>query len=240
MNALTFRAALTGAGLLTALSASAQTAPSLPRNPLEGAPSGTVVQDDDGGKVEIIPVQAPVPAPADRHFHGGTVLRAPQVQVLFVGTTWSAPSNGPAMRQVNEGIVAYGVSERFAGLKGYGLDSYSFQSVNGGLFPSLFPQQKVSDLAAQHLLAEGLRLHRLAAPSPGTLYVLMLAPGLVSTLGSDQGGARYAAYHSAYHDAAGLVRYAVIPYAGTGAKTLQSAERALVAAILNPDGDGWY
>ena len=240
MNALTLRAALTGMGLLAALPASAQTAPSIPRNPLEGAPAASVVQDDDGGKVEVIPVQTPVPAPGDRHFHGGAVLRAPKVQILFVGASWITPSNDPALRQLNEGIVAYGVSERFAALKGYGLDGYSFPSVNDGLFPSLFPQQKVSDLAVQHLLAEGLRLHRLAAPSPDTLYVLMLAPGLTSTLGSVQGGAHYAAYHSAYHDAAGLVRYAVIPYAGTGAKTLKSTEQALAAAILNPDGDGWY
>ena len=240
MNSTTSRATLAGLLLMAFIPATAQAPPTIHRNPLEDAPAATVVEDDDGGKVEIIPAQSPVPAPGTRQFHGGVVLHAPKVQVLFVGDTWSHPLEESTMHHLRDGIAAYGASERFSSLRGYGLDSYGFQSANGGLFPAFFPQKKVSDLAVQHILNEGLRLHRLAVPNPDTLYVLMLGPGLTSTLGSTQGGPHYTAYHSAYHDAAGLVRYAVIPYAGSGSKTLQITEQALAAAILNPDGDGWY
>ncbi|HEU4950531.1 MAG TPA: hypothetical protein VFT46_01190, partial [Holophagaceae bacterium] len=72
------------------------------------------------------------------------------------------------------------------------------------------------------------------------VVVLYLAPGLTATLNGKPSGAAFEAYHSIYHDEAGAVRYVVVPMGDSEAATAKAAELALTAAILNPDGDGWY
>lgn len=208
------------------------------RMPLQHAPARTVLTDDDDGKVEIVP---PVAAPdAVRSFHGGAVLAAPRVTTLFVGSAWSKPSNRPLMGRLGDALVAYGVSERFSALKGFGLKAFSFPVVSGGVLPTAQEQKVLPDLGAQHLLHQALGLGRLDAPAPDDVVVLYLAPGLASSLNGQPSGTAFQAYHSIYHDEAGAVRYVVVPMAATEAATVKAAEQALTAAILNPDGDGWY
>jgi hypothetical protein len=210
------------------------------RMPLQGAPAHTVLADDDDGRVEIVPVASPAgPAPA-RIFHGGAVVAAPRVTTLFLGTAWSAPAQAGILRQLQGDLVAYGVSERFAALKPFGLTTYSFPVAEEGVLPCLPAAPAVSDLAIQHFLHAALRQGRLSAPTRESVAVVFLAPGLKLTLGGKTGGEAFLAYHSAYHDEAGVVRYVVVPCGGSARTTSQAAEQALTAAILNPDGDGWY
>lgn len=208
------------------------------RMPLQHAPAQTVLTDDDDGKVEIIP---PHPAPdAIRTFHGGAILAAPQVTTLFVGAAWSKPSNCPLMGRLGDALVAYGVSERFSALQGLGLKAFSFPVVSGGVLPTAEERKVLPDLGAQHLLHHALGLGRLAAPAPDDVVVLYLAPGLSSSLNGQPSGTAFQAYHSTYHDEAGAVRYVVVPMGSSEGATVKAAEQALTAAILDPDGDGWY
>jgi hypothetical protein len=208
------------------------------RMPLQDTPAHTVLTDDDDGRVEIVPpVEAPAPA---RTFHGGAVVGAPRVATLFLGTAWSTPAHATAMRQLNADVVAFGVSERFAALKAQGLHAFSFPVAEEGVLPFLPQAPVVSDLALQHFLHTALRQGRLAAPTPEAVAVVFLAPGLKLTLGGKANGEAFLAYHSAYHDDAGLVRYVVVPFGASAGATGRAAEQALTAAILNPDGDGWY
>ncbi len=211
-----------------------------PRMPLQDAPIQTVLVDDDDGRVEIIPpasVAAPLPV---RHFHGGQVVAAPRVSTLFLGTAWSTPAHAALMKRLGASVVAFGVSERFAALKPQGLSAYSFPVAEEGVLPLLSQAPALSDLALQHFLHNALRLGRLAPPTSDAVTMVFLAPGQKLTLGGKAAGEAFLAYHSAYHDEAGLVRYVVVPFGSSVEATARAAEQALTAAILNPDGDGWY
>ncbi|HEU4950311.1 MAG TPA: hypothetical protein VFT46_00045, partial [Holophagaceae bacterium] len=134
------------------------------RMPLQHAPVRTVLTDDDDGKVEIVPPRAVAGPEAVRTFHGGAILAAPRVTTLFVGAAWSAPEHRPLMTRLGDALVAYGVSERFAGMKGFGLTAFSFPVVSGGILPTAPDQKALPDLGAQHLLHRALGLGRLEAP----------------------------------------------------------------------------
>ncbi|GLH69984.1 hypothetical protein GETHPA_15170 [Geothrix rubra] len=209
------------------------------RMPLQDAPAHTVLVDDDDGRVEIVPPAAPATAPA-RTFHGGSVVKAPRVSTLFLGTAWSARAHAGVMRDLNGALVAFGVSERFAAMKSFSLTAYSFPVAEEGVVPFLPQGPTVTDLALQHFLHAALAQGRLGRPSPESLVVVFLAPGQNLTLGGKAAGEAFLAYHSAYHDEAGLMRYVVVPFGASVTATAHAAEQALAAAILNPDGDGWY
>src|SRR5258708_11521621 len=51
---------------------------------LEPAPAGTVVFDDDGGRVQIVPRRA-VP-PSEGSYHGGPVITGGTVPAIFLGS----------------------------------------------------------------------------------------------------------------------------------------------------------
>lgn len=233
---------LTNASLMllgATLGAAGVQTPTTAKLPLQDAPAQTVLVDDDDGKVEIVPV-ASVQAPSGpRVFHGGAILAAPRVSTLYVGGAWSA--HQAAMRRLQEGVVAFGVSERFAALKPQGLSAFSFPVVNEGIAPvAASPAAAVSDLGLQHLLHAALAQGKLSAPGEHSVVVLFLAPGLQSTLNGKASGEAFLAYHSWYHDQAGRVRYVAVPYGTSVEATQQAAEEALTRAILNPDGTGWY
>lgn len=229
---------LKAALLLSALGLPVAAAPPTGRMPLQDAPVSTVLVDDDDGRVEIVPPGA-VTAPS-RSFHGGAVVAAPRVSTLFLGTAWSTPAPAAAMRRLNAEVVAFGVSERFAALKASGLAAFSFPVAEEGVLPFPAPAAGVSDLTLQHFLHAALSQGRLAAPTRDSVVVVFLPPGLRLTLGGKVAGEAFLAYHSAYHDEAGLMRYVVVPFGASVTATAHAAEQALAAAILNPDGDGWY
>ncbi|HET6330073.1 MAG TPA: hypothetical protein VFF76_04720 [Holophagaceae bacterium] len=210
------------------------------RMPLQDAPAHRVLVDDDDGKVEIVPSASSVAPEAARKFHGGAILASPQIYTVYYGTAWSSPQHAAPMRRMNDGVTAFGVSERFAALKPQGLDAFSFPVVNEGIAPTLPSQGSVTDLGLQHFLHGSLRARRLHPPTGNSLVVIFLAPGIRSTLNGKPDGLAFQAYHSAYHDEAGLMRYVVVPFGASEESTRNTAEQAITAAILNPDGDGWY
>src|SRR5438270_750428 len=78
-----------------------------------------------------------------------------------------------------------------------------------------------------------------SAPA-GTVYVVFLAPGMRSTLGTSSSETDFVAYHNYFHAAAGLVRYVVVPHQEGFGRWLAAARQGLVQALIDPEGTGWY
>src|SRR5262249_42561926 len=90
-------------------------------------------------------------------------------------------------------------------------------------------------------------------PSSNTLYVVFVEPGVVVDLGNGQTSANtFLAYHSSFTSNGNAVRYAVIPYHGTGGNAQApwltsaadsltvSASHEIAEAITDPDGTTWF
>jgi hypothetical protein len=95
----------------------------------------------------------------------------------------------------------------------------------------------ISDLEIQSRLDNLLSGETLQANS---VYVVFLAPGLGSTLGSKTSARDFAAYHNHFHAAGGVVHYVVVPYDNEPARWLAAARQSLAQALINPEGNGWY
>jgi|SRR5947209_7742210 len=184
---------------------------------LESATPGTVVFDDDGGRAQIIPRQAVAGRAAT--FHGGPVISHGTVQAVFLGSGWRAKAN----REKESGAQA--------ALRGAGL---ALEDPAGDPVASA----TISDLEIQ------LRLDNLlsgAGPiDASSVYVVFLAPGLGSTLGSTTSEKDFAAYHNHFHSANGVVRYVVVPFDADSSRWLANTHQSLHQALINPEGNGWY
>jgi len=100
--------------------------------------------------------------------------------------------------------------------------------------------RSLTDLQIQGRLDRLLAGKNAGPLAPDAVYVVFLAPGLGSTLGTSNSERDYAAYHNHFHTAAGVVHYAVVPYDEDFAGWLGAAQQALVGALINPEGNGWY
>ena len=208
---------------------------------LDPAPAGTVVFDDDGGRVQIVPRRA-VP-PSEVSYHGGPVITGGTVQAIFLGSAWR--DAGPRGRESRalEALVGRGGSEVGAigaALSRLGLEARELTGLAREDPLDPLAGASVSDLEVQariDAIASG------GARGPRDLpavYVVFLAPGLRSTLGVSSSESDFAAYHNHFHAAAGVVRYVVVPYEGELSRWLEVARRGLVQALVNPEGNGWY
>src|SRR5258708_22965166 len=92
-------------GTLALAAAAPRSEPRSPLPVLEAAPPGTVVFDDDGGRVQIVPRRA-VP-PSEVSYHGGPVITGGTVQAIFLGSAWR--DAGPRRResQAPEALVGH-------------------------------------------------------------------------------------------------------------------------------------
>ncbi|HYL04528.1 MAG TPA: hypothetical protein VE075_00710 [Thermoanaerobaculia bacterium] len=212
-----------------------------PRSPLpvlEQAPPGTVVFDDDGGRVQIVPRRAVPPSAAS--YHGGPVITGGTVQAIFLGSAWR--DEGPRGREAQalEALAGRGGVAIGAALSRFGLEARELVGLAQEDPLDPLGGASVSDLEIQARIdgmvsggAHGpLDLH--------AVYVVFLAPGLRSTLGVTDSEQDFAAYHNHYHAAAGVVRYVVVPYDRELSRWLENARQSLVQALVNPEGNGWY
>jgi len=224
-----------------------------PRSPLpvlEPAPPGTVVFDDDGGRVQIVPLRA-VP-PSEVSYHGGPVITGGTVQAIFLGSAWRNEGLRGRESQTLEALLGRGGAAITAALSRLGLEARELvgleqlaqlaqlaqltqedplDPLEGASISDLEIQARIDGLASGG--AHGpLDLH--------AVYVVFLAPGLRSTLGVSSSEKDFAAYHNHFHAAAGVVRYVVVPYDRDRSRWLENARRSLVQALVNPEGNGWY
>jgi len=190
---------------------------------LESAPAGTVVFDDDGGRAQIIPRQG-VPK-REVSFHGGPVITGASVAALFLGSGWREKAN-----REQESHALEALTRRAAGALPATLQEDLLDPLDG---------KAVSDLEIQRRL-DALVTGGHEAVDGGLVFVVFLAPGLRSTLGTSSSEKDFAAYHNHYHSAAGVVRYVVVPYEGESSRWLGNARASLAQALMNPEGNAWY
>ena len=189
--------------------------------------------DDDGGAVQVVPADLAPSGP--RTFHGGLVMKAVQQVSIFLGSGWSnakprsrrgplsdllpEPASSPDLQKQNvKTLRALPMYEDLSDLS----------------------QGPANDLTIQRKISDLLQARAIPAPSPRTVFVIYLAPEVVSTIGGQQAGIDYAAYHNFVNLEAGEVFYVVVPFHENTTRHLGAAQRALVEAALNPRGTGWY
>jgi hypothetical protein len=190
---------------------------------LEGAPAGTVVFDDDGGRAQIIPRQS-VPK-REASFHGGPVVAGGSVQALFLGSGWREKAN-----REREAHALETLTRRTTGALPGTLAEDLLDPLDG---------KTVSDLEVQRRL-DAFVTSGHEPVDAGAVFVVFLAPGLRSTLGNSSSDKDFAAYHNHYHSAAGVVRYVVVPYESESSRWLSNARQSLTQALMNPEGNAWY
>ena len=210
-------------GATTATAASAAGRPPVTPDVLGAAPAGTVLFDDDGGRVQIVPRRQS--ASAEMTDHGGPVVTDESLQIVFLGSGWRAPAQRELEKQVTKELLARHRAEAPA--------------LEDLVDPA--GHQAISDLGIQHRLDELLASDRPGdCRDDGAVFVIFLAPGLESTLGEHRSSRDFAAYHNWFHHAQGVVRYVVVPFDESASRWLAAARQSLVQALINPEGNGWY
>jgi hypothetical protein len=187
------------------------------------------VFDDDGGKVQIVP--ANLASAGDATYHGGKVMSSVKAVSVFLGNAWADPETRGREASLNSGLSSDELQKHNIRTLPPAVPSEDFSDLSQG---------SVNDLTIQHRLAEMMRTRALPAPSPSTIYVVFLAPGIASTLGGHTAGVEYAAYHNFVTLDSGEVRYVVVPFQESADRHASATARALVEAALNPNGTGWF
>ncbi|HEV2722292.1 MAG TPA: hypothetical protein VG323_19895 [Thermoanaerobaculia bacterium] len=183
---------------------------------LEERPGLRVTLDDDGGRVETF---RHGDAPRATEYHGGAVIKAPLVQLVFLGD-WSRLDS--LKRTLERGVVRDDADVTRAGI-------VRPAAIAGSR--DVAAPKTINDLHVRTALAA------LPLRDPNAIFVVFVAPSVHATLG---GSTDFDSYHSHFHADDGHVRYVVVPFNGDAKAMSDGAARSLARAIVNPDGDGWY
>jgi hypothetical protein len=185
---------------------------------LEETPGLRVTMDDDGGRVETF---RRGDAPRAIEYHGGAVIKAPLVQLVFLGD-WSRLDS---MKRVLEREVT-AAQDRDVERAGI------VRPVTiAGARDVAAPAAAINDLHIRQTLAA------LPLRDANAIFVVFVAPAVRATLGGSQ---EFDSYHSHFHADDGHVRYVVVPFNADAKVMSEGAARSLARAMINPDGDGWY
>lgn len=207
---------------------------------LEGAPEGTVVLDNDGGRVQIVPRARPgKPAKSAPTNHGGPVVGKGVLQAIFLGSTWRDGANRTKESRLLDAL-AEGVAGRAASLSRYGIAGEEAPAALQEDLLDPLETGSVSDLEIQRRLAKLLPAGSMRSSDESVVYVFFLAPGLTARLGATNSEKDFVAYHSFFRSEAGVVHYSVVAYDDQFSRWLANAERSLMQALMNPEGTGWY
>jgi hypothetical protein len=94
----------------------------------------------------------------------------------------------------------------------------------------------LSDLQIQARLQAMLDAHQLEPPTLRSIYVVFLAPQIRSQIGEREASRDYLAYHNHFHAREGVIHYVIVPFDSDSQRQRRSATRALLNALLDPDG----
>ncbi len=193
----------------------------------------------------------PHAAPAGAHltYNNGPLLTNVQVFTIYWGTKWSTQSGAAMQPRINKFFQDILVSPLMDQLAEY---SVAGKKIGHGSFigtkviSAQAPVGSVSDSMIQTRLKGWIAAKTVPKNTPNTLYFIYLDPGIVSVMG----GSRSCQSYCGYHNNAGNVYYAVMPYptcagclggmAAFDALTGTSSHE-LCEAITDPQpGSGWY
>ncbi len=198
--------------------------------PADTAPAkGNFVGDDDGGLTEIVAADPTAQGP--RASDAAPVMKSVQQVSIFLGAGWGDQQ----VRSRQSRLLDLGASPAkpaLADLRNKQVEVLpaaprveDFSDLSKGT---------INDLTIQRKLVEMLASHAIPAPTSNTVYVVFLAPGITSTLGTSKAGTDYSAYHNLLHAEAGDVRYVVVPYHENADRHSAAASRAFTDTAFNP------
>ena len=192
-------------------------------------PRANFIGDDDGGLTEIVPVDPAVWG--TRADAAVPLMKSVQQVSIFLGASWGDQQ----VRSRQTGLLDLagirskpGVSE---------LQNHSVEVLPAAPKVEDFSdlsKSTINDLTVQRKLVEMLANHAIPAPAANTVYVVFLAPGITSTLGTSKAGTDYSAYHNLLHAEAGEVRYVVVPYHQDAGRHSAVATPAFADTVFNP------
>jgi len=190
------------------------------------------------------------PATAHLSYRNGPLLVRPAVYAVYWGASWNtAPSARILRGQIDQFFRDILVSPLMDQLAEYNVKGQSIghgQYLGSAVRTDGAPSGSVTDAAIRAQITQWLRARILPAVTPNSLYFIYLEPGVVSVMG----GSKSCQNYCGYHDAAGSIYYAVMPYplcagclgglAALDALTATSSHE-LCEAITDPvPGSGWY
>ena len=203
----------------------------------------SAVFDDDGGRVFII-TRGQTRDISSLRFHGGEIISQPRQVSIFLGADWSDPQTRSREARLSGVLAGLDNSTEGAELGKRGVtriepsqiqyeQPWQFEQESGG-------DQAVSDLQIQRVLSSLVDDRRIVSPDSDTIYTVFLSPELKSTLGALLGRKHYLAYHNFFHIEGAQIRYVVVPFEPNKKVSRSVVTQALIQAILNPTGNGWY
>jgi hypothetical protein len=185
------------------------------------AASPNRLSDDDGGVVQIVPVDASAAAPVKTR--SAPVMKSVRQVSIFLGAAWAEQESRDRERVLSDLSGKLGELHTIILPPGTSVEDFSDLS-----------KAPINDLAIQRKLSEMLANKALPAPDSSTVYVVFLASGMKSTVGGHVGGVDYAAYHASVHLDGAEVRYVVVPFNQNADHQAGAASRAIVETAFDP------
>ena len=208
--------------------------------------------------IRIVPMHRPgaarpavAPAAPQLTYRNGPLLAAAQVFTIFWGSAWQQQPQSDFVQRINQFfdfILTSALLDQLAEYSVLGKQIGHGTRMGTTILTTPKPGNSVQDSAIQKMLQQEISSGTaLPAPTPNTLYFVMLPPGVQVI----QGGTASCQAFCGYHDAINSnIFYAVMPYPGcsgcTGGLTVFDAltsttSHELCEAITDPiPGQGWY
>jgi hypothetical protein len=191
-----------------------------------------------------------VPASAHLSYQGGPLIQKVQVFTVYWGKLWNSTSSSQKMMaDLNKFFTDILVSPLLDQLSEYNVPG---QVIGQGSFlgtkviSANSPAGSIADSAIQAQLLSWIQANTVPQNSKNTLYFIYLDPGIVSIMG----GGKSCQNYCGYHNNAGEVYYALMPYptcsgclGGMNAfdALTGTSSHELCEAITDPvPGSGWY
>ncbi len=190
------------------------------------------------------------PPQANLSYRGGPLLQKAAVFTIFWGAQWQSSATAqPLMAKLNQffsDIVASPLIDQLAEYNAPGKAIGHGSFIGTRIVTALAPVGSVTDSEVRGALTAWIKAKVVPRNTRNTLYFIFLEPGIVSIMG----GSKSCQNYCGYHDRAGSVYYAVMPYpscsgclgglAAFDALTATSSHE-LCEAITDPvPGKGWY
>ena|ERR1700722_77583 len=187
------------------------------------------VGDDDGGLTEIVPANPA--AWGTRPAEAAPVMKSVQQVSVFLGANWG-DQQVRSRQSVLIDLAADRSNPNLAELRNHSVKVIPAAAKVEDF--SDLSKSTVNDLTIQRRLVEMLSNHVIPTPAANTIYVIFLAPGITSTLGTSKAVKDYWAYHNLLHADVGEVRYVVVPFHQDADRHNAVAAKALADTAFNP------
>jgi hypothetical protein len=183
-------------------------------------------------------------------YRGGVLISSAKVFAIFWGQTWAEAADAKALvAAMNKFFSDILVSPLIDQLSEYNVSGQTIGHgtlIGSKVITTGAPSSSITDSAVQKALKNWIVSGMVPANDSNTIYFIFLESGIVSVMG----GSRSCQSYCGYHNNAGNIYYAVMPYPGCvgclGGLTILNAMTAtssheLCEAITDPvPGTGWY